>query len=165
MGIDILIEDTRWSEAGLEPLAERAAQAVLGHLGIDAEAAEISLLACDDARIATLNTEFRGRPEPTNVLSWPAQERSAARPGARPEPPRDMELGDIAISYDTCAREADEMGLVIGDHITHLTIHGILHLLGYDHMRDLDATLMERLETAILGKLGIADPYRNDDAG
>ena len=165
MGIDILIEDSRWSKLGLERLAERAAQAALDHLGIDPETVEISLLACDDSRIAKLNTDFRGKPQPTNVLSWPSQERAAATPGAPPAPPRDTELGDIAISYDTCAREADEMGLAIGDHITHLTIHGILHLLGYDHTRDLDATLMEGLETAILGKLGIADPYRNSDAG
>ncbi len=165
MGIDILIEDPRWRAAGLEPLAERAAKATLDHLGIDIEAAEISLLACDDARIAVLNTDFRAKPQPTNVLSWPSEERGAAKPGARPAPPRDMELGDIAISYDTCAREAHEMGLVFSDHITHLTIHGILHLLGYDHISDLDATLMEGLETAILGKLGIADPYRDDEAG
>lgn len=163
--MDILVEDTRWAKVGLESLAERAAVATLRHLGIDPDLVEISLLACDDERIASLNTEFRNKPQPTNVLSWPTQERSAAKPGATPEPPDDLELGDIAISYDTCMREADEMGLAMSDHITHLTIHAILHLLGYDHICDLDATLMEGLETAILGKLGIADPYRNDDAG
>lgn len=165
MCIDILIEDARWRAAGLEALAERAARATLAHLGLDTDAAEIALLACDDARIATLNTEFRNKPQPTNVLSWPSEDRGAEEPGAHPAAPRDMELGDIAISYDTCAREAAEMGLAIADHITHLIVHGILHLLGYDHIRDRDATLMEGLETVILGKLGIADPYRDSEAG
>lgn len=69
-------------------------------------------------------------------------------------------LGDIAISYDTCLREAQSAGKPMPDHVTHLIVHGVLHLLGYDHVRDRDATLMEGLETVILGKMGIADPYR-----
>jgi probable rRNA maturation factor len=165
MAIDILIEDTRWQSVGLDALADRAAQVTLTHLGMDPAQAEISLLACDDTRIAALNTDFRGKPQPTNVLSWPSQERGAATPGAAPAPPRDTELGDIALSYDTCLNEATQQGLAFPDHVSHLTVHGILHLLGYDHIRDLDATLMQALETAILGKLGIADPYRDEQAG
>jgi len=168
MGIDILIEDSRWQSVSLQDLVDLAGDATLAHLGIDPLETEISVLACDDIRIATLNTEFRGKPRPTNVLSWPSQDRSAKQAGAKPARPidmTDMELGDIALSYDTCKREAEEMGLAFEDHITHLTIHGILHLLGYDHIRDLDATLMEGLETSILGKLGVADPYRDDEAG
>lgn len=165
MTLDLLIEDRRWNAIGLEALATRAAKAALAHLGLDANAVEISFLACNDTRIAALNADFRGKPQPTNVLSWPSDELGADKDGVPPAPPRDMELGDIAISYDTCAREAEDMGLALEDHVSHLTVHGILHLLGYDHIRDKDATLMEGLETAILGKLGIADPYRGDQAG
>jgi probable rRNA maturation factor len=72
----------------------------------------------------------------------------------------DPELGDIAIAYETCLREADAAGRAMADHTTHLLVHGTLHLLGYDHERGGDATLMEQIEVEILGKLGIADPYR-----
>lgn len=162
MPVEVLIEDARWQAAGIEALAPRAVAVTLAHLGLDPDAWEISLLACDDARIAALNADFRGRPVPTNVLSWPSAERAAPHPGERPEPPvpgLDPSLGDIAIAYDTCAREAAEAGLALADHATHLTIHAVLHLLGYDHVSDLDATVMEALEVAILGKLGVADPY------
>ncbi|MEL7181678.1 MAG: rRNA maturation RNase YbeY, partial [Pseudomonadota bacterium] len=121
------------------------------------------LLACNDARIAVLNEDFRGKPRPTNVLSWPSDERAAAIDGEMPAPPRpgpDNELGDIAIAFETCKREADAAGKPMRDHTLHLLVHGTLHLLGYDHERDRDATLMEGLETEILGKLGIPDPYR-----
>lgn len=160
--VDTVIEDPRWQQADLPALAERAAAAVLSHLGLDGQGFEIALLACDDARIAELNADFRDKPQPTNVLSWPTAERGAPDDGGIPLPPdaRDPELGDIAIAFDTCAREAAARGLPLADHATHLIVHGTLHLLGYDHQRDLDATLMEGLESAILGKLGLADPYR-----
>lgn len=167
MCIDVIIEDERWAATGLEALAGRAARATLAHLGLPAQDDRITLLACDDARIAALNADFRGKPQPTNVLSWPSQERGAASDGGRPahpeagtQGPDDGSWGDIAIAFDTCAREAEDQGLGFADHVSHLVVHGILHLLGYDHIRDRDATLMEGLETAILGKLGIADPYR-----
>lgn len=160
---DTIIEDDRWQGLGFEALAERAAIAVCVHLGLDPEAWEIAVLACDDARIAELNADFRDKPTATNVLSWPSEERGAEVDGASPQSPEpgfDPELGDIAIAYDTCAREAEEAGKPMADHVMHLMVHGVLHLLGYDHIRDKDATLMEGLETAILGKMGIADPYR-----
>lgn len=160
MGVEVVIEDPRWNAAGIAQIAERAATATLAHLGLDPQAHDIVILACDDARIAALNADFRGKPRPTNVLSWPSAERAAARSGARPAPPRETALGDIAIAYETCAREAAERGIPLAAHAAHLVVHGILHLLGYDHIRDLDATLMEELEGAILGKLGIDDPYR-----
>lgn len=162
--VDTVAEDARWEETGLGGLAERAARAVLARLGLPAEGFEIVLLGADDARIATLNADFRGKPQPTNVLSWPAGERGAAREGAAPPlpPPGEDEpepLGDIALAWETCAREAAQAGKSLEDHVTHLVIHAVLHLLGYDHQRDGDATLMERLETEILAGLGIADPY------
>lgn len=162
MLMDVMIEDRRWRAHHLDPLAEKAGRAALGHLGLDPAEFEISLLACNDTRIAVLNEDFRGKPQPTNVLSWPSADRGAMRPGdapALPRPGADRELGDIAIAFETCAREADEGGKPLEDHAAHLIVHAVLHLLGYDHVRDEDATLMERCEVAILGKLGIADPY------
>ncbi|MFB2531952.1 rRNA maturation RNase YbeY [Paracoccus sp. p3-h83] len=163
--VDPVIEDARWSDAGLEALAEAAARATLADQGLDAAGFEISLLACDDARIAALNADFRGKPQPTNVLSWPSEERGAAADGARPDAPdpgdddEPESLGDIAIAYDTCAAEAQAAGKPVADHTTHLIVHATLHLLGYDHIRDADATLMEATETRILAQMGLADPY------
>lgn len=159
---EVMIEDARWQAAQLEALAERAAEATLAHLALDPAAFEISVLGCDDARIAVLNGDFREKPQSTNVLSWPSAERAAQTPGALPdlpEPGPDSELGDIAIAYDTCAAEAEAGNKPLADHVTHLIVHAVLHLLGYDHIRDQDATLMEATEVAILGKLGLPDPY------
>ncbi|MBY6068688.1 rRNA maturation RNase YbeY [Leisingera aquaemixtae] len=169
MTLDITIEDSRWQDAGLEALAEEAIAIVLGHFGLDTGMCEISLLACDDARIADLNAEFREKPVPTNVLSWPAEELAADEDGGTPLPPEadftgEIPLGDIAVSFDTCAREAAEAGKSLADHTRHLVIHGMLHLLGYDHIRDGDAALMEGIEVLLLGKLGIANPYISEDA-
>lgn len=163
MTVDCLIEDPRWRDIGA--LAQTATDATLLRLGLEPSVFEISILACNDARIAALNTDFRGKPKPTNVLSWPSDERGAAIDGEMPVPPRigpDGELGDIAIAYDTCLREAEAAGKLLRDHTLHLLVHGTLHLLGFDHERDRDATLMEGLETEILGKLGLSDPYRDD---
>ena len=156
-----MVEDKRWGD--IDALALLATNAVLKRLGLEPSKFEISLLACNDARIAALNEDFRGKPQPTNVLSWPSDERAAVADGEMPIPPcpgRDEELGDIAIAYETCRREADEAGKSIRDHTVHLLVHGTLHLLGFDHERDRDATLMVGLETEILGKLGVSDPYR-----
>ncbi len=163
--VDILIEEPRWQAVGLEVLAETAARAALADQGIGADGVEISLLACDDARIAVLNADFRGRPQPTNVLSWPSADRAAAVDGGRPRLPRpgsaDMpaELGDIAIAWQTCAAEAEAQGKPLADHASHLVVHATLHLLGYDHIRDADAALMEAAEVRILATLGLANPY------
>ena len=159
---EILIEDDRWQTAGLPALSERAAAATLVHLGLEPADWEISVLGCDDARIAVLNDDFRDKPQATNVLSWPSEERGAEAPGQTPdlpEPGFDSELGDIAIAFETCAREAAEGQKPLSDHVTHLIVHGVLHLLGYDHVRDEDATLMQAIEVEVLGKLGLPDPY------
>lgn len=169
MLVDVVIEDPRWQEAVLSPLAERACSAALGHLGHDPALFEISLLACDDDRIRALNRDHRGKDAPTNVLSWPAWDLSSETPGALPDAPEpgtvdDPEgLGDIALAYDTCLREAIEQGKWLDDHVGHLIVHSLLHLLGYDHETDPDAATMEETEVAILAKLGIADPYAADD--
>lgn len=159
--LEIAHEGGDWPE-GFDEMAIGAATAALVGIGLDAAAFEISVLACGDARIAQLNEDFRQKGQPTNVLSWPSEERGAEIDGEMPDAPElpmDAELGDIAISYDTCAREAAEAGKPFEHHVTHLMVHGTLHLLGFDHIRDADAALMEGLETEILGKLDIPDPY------
>lgn len=157
---DVIIEDDRWNAVALEDLAETAAVAALTHLGLQVSDYEIAVLACDDARIQVLNAGFRDKDKATNVLSWPSEERGADVDGGDPFAPEEFELGDIAISYDTCLSEAEVAGKAFADHVTHLVVHGVLHLLGYDHVRDGDAALMENLEIAILGKLSIDDPYK-----
>jgi probable rRNA maturation factor len=165
MDIDILIEDETWDEAALEALARTCCAQALAELGLDPDGFALSILACDDARIATLNAEFRGKPTPTNVLSWPAEDRAADAPGTMPHLPvagadgAPEELGDIALALGVVTREAVEAGKPFEHHLAHLIVHGLLHLLGFDHMTDPDAALMEDLETRILARLGIPDPY------
>jgi probable rRNA maturation factor len=165
MLVDTVIEDERWAEFDLSTRAETAAVAALAAVGLPSEGFTLCLMGCDDAAIADLNAEFRGKPAPTNVLSWPAEERRPARPGAAPRLPRPgraempCELGDIAIAYDTCAREAREQGKPLADHVAHLVAHGVLHLLGYDHETDADAGVMEGLERRALATMGVSDPY------
>lgn len=155
--VDIVLEDDRWEDAGLPAMAERAARAVGDWLELGRF--QVVVLGCDDARIAALNAEFRGKPQPTNVLSWPATEFGPRAPGAHPQRPEIDELGDVAISFDTCQREALAHDKPFADHATHLLVHAILHLAGYDHIDDLDARTMEDGERVILSRLGIPDPY------
>ena len=162
---DTIIEEDAWQAVDLETLAETAASAVLRHLGLPVDGYEIAVLGCDDTKIADLNRDFRDKPQPTNVLSWPAYDLAPDGAGDSPDSPPDPDplmgehLGDVAISWGVCKIEAEDADKVLEHHVTHLLVHGVLHLLGYDHIRDADATLMEGLETAILGKMGIADPY------
>lgn len=159
--VDVVIEDARWQ--GLEALSEAAVQATFRELGMGLQGFSLCVMGCDDARIAALNTDFRGKPTATNVLSWPSEERGAKVAGTAPYVPQagsvdDPEhLGDIAISFDTCAAEA--AGQSFDAHVTHLIIHGVLHLLGYDHIRDADGDLMESTETRIMAALGLPNPY------
>ena len=151
-GLDVIAEFAPWGEAGLDACAQAAVPTVLVHLGFDPAGHEVAVLGCDDAAIARLNAEFRGKATPTNVLSWPS---AALQPGDAPL----LELGDIAISFETCRREAADQGKAFRDHVTHLLVHATLHLLGYDHENDAEAAQMEHLEVEILGKLGLANPY------
>jgi len=163
--VDCVIEDDRWRSVGLEAWSLRAVHATLACLAIPETGFTLAVMGCDDARIAALNADFRGKPKPTNVLSWPAWDLAADTDGGTPESPEpgtadDPEsLGDIAISFDTCAREAAETGKPMADHVSHLIVHGLLHCLGYDHVRDGDAGVMEALEVRILATMGLSDPY------
>lgn len=114
------------------------------------EQGSVTVVVDDDARIRALNKLWRGLDKPTNVLSFPA-------PDTQPGPER--MLGDIAISYETTAREAAAEGKSFADHMAHLSVHGFLHLLGYDHESDQDAEEMEGLERLILARIGVSDPY------
>ena len=157
---DTVIEDDRWGAVGLSELADRAVAATLDFLGIGGE---VVVLGCDDARIAALNADFRGKPRATNVLSWPSVEPERPAPGTAPDLPDADELGDIAIAYDTCMAEAAAQGKAPADHVTHLLVHAVLHLVGYDHETDPDAETMEAAERSVLASLGIADPYAVPD--
>lgn len=164
MTTDCVIDDDRWSAIDFEATAAQAVTATLQFRSLDPSACEVSILACDDARILELNGAFRDKDTATNVLSWPSDERAAETDGAHPAPPEidpfgETELGDIAIAFDTCAAEAQAAGKNLRNHTTHLLVHATLHLLGYDHIRDADGDLMERCETQILGKMGLSDPY------
>ena len=151
MAIDTIIEDPRWP-GDLPGIAARAVRAALEAAGLDPDDHEIALLAASDAEVADLNRRFRGRPRPTNVLSFPSAE---LEPG---DPPPEA-LGDVALAYETCAAEARAQGKTVEAHATHLIVHAVLHLLGHDHADEAGASLMEGLEARILAGLGIADPY------
>jgi probable rRNA maturation factor len=114
---------------------------------------EVSIVLTDDAEIRALNQTWRGKDAPTNVLSFPAGEPFGDIPG-EPRP-----LGDVVLGGETVVAEARAQGISTADHASHLVVHGMLHLLGYDHDSDEDAARMETLETEILARLGIADPY------
>lgn len=167
MTVECIIEDPRWNDLALGDLADRATWETLDRLGLEPSVFDISLLACDDARIAVLNADFRDKSKATNVLSWPSAERGTQTPGempVMPTPGPDAELGDIAIAYDTCAEESKAQNKPMTTHVTHLLVHGTLHLLGFDHENSPDAALMEGLEVEILGKLGLPDPYYDKSA-
>lgn len=161
MQLDIDIED--WPSGDWDALAARAAQATGAGEPLLANPRLIaSLLFTTDAEVHTLNREWRERDKPTNVLSFPMLERAELEALARAKddggPP--AMLGDIALAYETCAREAADKGVSLEAHAAHLIVHGLLHLAGHDHVdSDAQAEAMEALETAILAKLGIADPY------
>ncbi len=168
MSVDLVVEEPAWLDhlPDLADVAATATDAALTAVRIDPSSAGIALLACDDARIAGLNTEFRGKPAPTNVLSWPAFVLSPASPGAAPPLPPEgsaaapIPLGDVAIALQTCAAEAADADLPLKNHCIHLILHGALHLLGYDHQTEPDADVMEGIERDALAGLGIPDPYR-----
>lgn len=141
--IDIEIEDAAWSTAlpDVEAVVLPAARAALEDRG------GVTILLADDDSVAELNERFRGKVGPTNVLSFPA-----------PDNPEDH-LGDIALAYGVCAREAADQGKPLAHHLQHLVAHGVLHLLGYDHLTEAEAEEMEALERRILAGLGVPDPY------
>jgi probable rRNA maturation factor len=151
--IDIALEAGDWpAEDELRGHAHRATGAVFAELDMADPASELSLLFTDDASIRRLNREWRGKDKATNVLSFPAFE---VVPGD-PLPPM---LGDIILAFETVSAEAALEGKPFVHHLTHLIVHGLLHLLGHDHENDADADEMEGLESKVLARLAIPDPY------
>jgi probable rRNA maturation factor len=154
---DVLIAAECWqTQADAEDIVQRAIAAAASFVELPANETEVAVMLTDDARIRELNREWRGQDKATNVLSFPA----AQPPGETPQP---LMLGDIAIAYETTRNEAEAEGKPFQNHLSHLAIHGFLHLLGYDHLDDKEAEEMEGLERDILAKLGIADPYLTHD--
>lgn len=153
--IDIEVQDRRWLRANrtVRALCRRAALATLaGAPRRPKDAVALAIALADDHAVRVLNRSFRGRDTPTNVLSFPAG-RSATPPGAA------RFLGDIALARQTVAREARAQGKRLAHHLTHLVVHGTLHLLGYDHESEAQARRMEALEVRLLASLGVPDPY------
>jgi probable rRNA maturation factor len=151
LDIDVVHEDGDWAAvAGADALVRAAAAALVAELA--PISGEVCVALSSDAQVAELNGSYRGKPTPTNVLSFPAV----------PMLPVDGEpkfLGDIVLALETMRREAVELKLPLEHHMQHLAVHGILHLLGYDHETDDEAQAMESLEVRILARLGIPDPY------
>jgi probable rRNA maturation factor len=152
--VDAVVSDARWAALGdPKAMARSAAGAALAATDLGAaHDVEVSVAFADDGAIQALNRDWRGKDQPTNVLAFPAPPMSA--PGPR-------FLGDVALAYETVAREACEQGKSLADHALHLVVHGTLHLLGYDHDTDEDAAVMEGAEVRALAALGVADPYRD----
>lgn len=165
--IAVLTRAKAWDLPGVASLCRRAARAAVaaafekrtGAWGksLRRRGGEIGILLAGDAYVAKLNAAYRGRAGPTNVLSFPGE--LSGGPASAP-----LALGDIVVAYGTAAREAKRAGTPLKHHLAHLIVHGVLHLLGYDHERESDARRMESLEAAVLATLGIPDPYREASA-
>ena len=155
--IDVAVNCSLWDDAlpGVVALAHDAGEATLrtAWAETDRQAVEVSIVLADDAFVQGLNRDYRGRDEQTNVLSFPAAGEGA--------PPTDLPvlLGDIIVAYETAAAEAAEEHKTLGDHLCHLIVHGMLHLLGHDHQAVTDAEVMETLEIDVLAALHIANPF------
>ena len=155
---EVLVVADGWqSEPDAEAVIQRAIAIAAEMADADTGDAELAFMLTDDAGIRTLNNNWRGIDKPTNVLSFPAL------PPTGPAGPDDAPrmLGDIAIAFETTRQEADDEQKPFDHHLSHLAVHGFLHLIGYDHEEDDDAEAMEALETEILAQLGIPDPYGN----
>ena len=152
--IEVTIEAPAWQSAVTDPLqlCRRAVSAVLSR-EVSAAAVEVGVVLADDARVRALNRDFRGQDRATNVLSFPTGETAAPMIG------QPLILGDVVVALETMQREATADGTPLGHHLTHLVVHGTLHLLGYDHESDDEAERMEAREVELLAALGVADPY------
>ena len=147
--VDVVEDDGDWSLLPDAPdLIAKAAAAVAQELGGNAGSGMVAVALSSDASVEALNGQFRGKPKPTNVLSFPAGEGS----------PEGF-VGDVILAAETLRREADEQDVPLSHHLQHLVVHGILHLFGYDHISADDGERMEAIEISILSRLGIANPY------
>lgn len=158
--VDIIEEAGDWSAVSpLVAAIEGAAAAVASEATLDLDHTAVAIALADDATVRVLNRTYRQKDTPTNVLSFPAHD------GASLPPPARVFLGDIVLAAETVAREASDLGIPRVHHLQHLVVHGLLHLIGFDHETDADAAEMETLETAILARIGVPDPYLDPPAG
>jgi probable rRNA maturation factor len=155
----LVVADCWQAEPDAEAVIHRAIAAAAETVDAGVGEAELAVMLTDDAGIRTLNGNWRGIDKPTNVLSFPALQPTGR--GGPDDAPR--MLGDIAIAYETTRKEADDEQKPFDHHLSHLAVHGFLHLIGYDHEKDADAEAMETLEQEILAQLGIPDPYADRD--
>jgi probable rRNA maturation factor len=155
----LVVADCWQAEPDAEAVIHRAIAAAAETVDAGVGEAELAVMLTDDAGIRTLNSNWRGIDKPTNVLSFPALQPTGR--GGPDDAPR--MLGDIAIAYETTRKEADDEQKPFDHHLSHLAVHGFLHLIGYDHEKDADAEAMESLEQEILAQLGIPDPYADRD--
>jgi probable rRNA maturation factor len=159
-----LSREGAWPDHDWEALADRAARAALslsaqGEMLTIAATIEISIRLTDDDEVRKLNAQYRQKDKPTNVLSFPMIQPDLLDTVTTNSDDGEVLLGDIVLAHGVCAREAEERGISVADHATHLIVHGTLHLLGYDHLGDDEAEAMEAIETDALASLGLADPY------
>ena len=161
--IELRVRHAAWRSAvpELVRLTRRAAaSAVAVAPPMPAErSAELAVLFVDDARMKALNQRYRGQDKPTNVLAFAAQESAPSASPARVPEPSTLLLGDVVLAYETTVREAKAAGKPVAAHVGHLVVHGVLHLLGYDHHRAREARAMEALEVRALEAIGLPDPY------
>ena len=162
LALEFNVEDEVWFDTApwYREITLRILEQTLVEIGLPPRNCEISVLLSTDQRIADLNAEFRGKPAPTNVLSWPAEDCAAKD---APHVPADGFLGDLAFARETIETEAEKQHLDPETHFAHLFCHGVLHLMGYDHQTEADAEVMEGAERGALARLGIADPYAPKD--
>lgn len=155
-------DELDWETRAAEAASAALALTPFASLADAAPLVEIAVRLSDDAEVHTLNRDFRGKDKPTNVLSFPQVQDDLLESLANSDD-GEILLGDIVLARETCLREAEEKGISIADHATHLIVHGTLHLVGYDHMDDASAAAMEALEVKALASLGIANPYADQD--
>ncbi len=164
--VDVEVVDGAWLSdlPGADDVVERACTRAL-QVACSGEAVTVTVVMADDRMLADLNGRWRHIDRPTDVLSFPSDDRSPGtrlRPPAGSPPGSDIALGDIVIARETVVDDASRRATALTDHLSHIAVHGTLHLLGYDHETDADAGVMEAMERAVLETLGISDPYLSD---
>ncbi|MEO0344061.1 MAG: rRNA maturation RNase YbeY [Pseudomonadota bacterium] len=158
--LEVNYEAPTWQDVDFEHTVMPALSAMCDALEL--AGLGLSVLLCSDARISELNAEFRGKDHPTNVLSWPGQVHPKVWDKDTPFQSSaidDPEIGDLALAYEIIQRQAQAACIPFENHMVHLTLHGVLHCLGFDHETDVSAAYMEDFETKILARTGIPDPY------
>ena len=164
MSVDLIMEEARWKTLNLLQIANAAFKETLSHLNMRSEDFICCILACNSKKIKGLNAQFRGKNNSTNVLSFPSTTKIYKAIGipkfeTHVDP---FELGNIAIAYEVCKKEADSSKIDFEHHVYHLIIHSVLHLLGYNHEEEKNAVEMEKIEVQVLANLGISNPYFNN---